>query len=101
MSKLESGLVYGRGERNDEVNYAVMDDTPVFHELLTEAITSAKFDYRTSYLLVRMGETGWYPLPLLFATAAERETQAAEIGLNPPTQKWVNRKLNALKRKFN
>lgn len=111
-----SGVIFGRGEfegvGRTYVEYVDMLDTTNrylkdWKETFREAVKCYMDNSDTgawsfggnipnvvAYSLVRHGERGFYPLPLLFATPEKRQEAAEEKGFKCPPQRWVNRKRN-------
>ena len=90
------GLVFESGYDYDSRTQSIITcESKWWMETIKKAIVSDFFWGPTYYALVRKGEcirgerVEYYPLPLIFATRAERVAEAARQGLEAPDEIWV------------
>lgn len=86
------------------IDYCALENTEEFRKILLDGIYK-KVDHPTwKRALVRHGygiQCGYYPVPLLFATEAERRETAERRGTKPPSESWVHFKREQLIAHYN
>ena|SRR5690554_3357583 len=104
---VEGGIIYGKRVLPEGVYYDSLLENDWSRDIIRDDLQRmmngevGDISNLTNYALVRHGETGFYPLPLIFASPEKRVEAAKEHGSNPPPERWVRRKKNLILRELN